>query len=996
MKIIQVNLQRTRAGFDLILKAAEEHGACVILSSEPNITKARKAKWISNPRCNCAITVMRVHPFKVLKESFGDCFVRLDADDVTFYSVYLSFNDSRETFQRELLQLQNDVEILTSSSPNRKIIIGGDFNSKSALWNSPFEDPRGRILSEWFSTLELTILNRGNTPTYINGSSTSFIDITVCSEALNTHVIHWEVLLEENLSDHNSIIFEIQNNATTTANSQRNPKPTTTWRLKEDKIETFQRKILEKINAAKTPTDAVKLVQSVCDEVLPKKGITSKRKPVYWWNENIEDLRKECFAARRRLVRGNARRNRSPIEIENRKKDYFSKKKNLRKAIIQSQSSHWKKLCDDLNENVWGTGYKIVCKKFKALTTTNLSTQDKLAAVDKLFPQHQITEWQIAPIQPSDIPLFTMDELLEVFLKIPSGKAPGPDEISPEITKLLIKTAPDFFLNLFNDQLKKGTFPNIWKNARLVLIEKEMKPGDTEKSYRPICLLDILGKTYEKLIKLRLENEVRKTGGLSPTQYGFTPGKSTVDAMMEVKKMAEDAKKRKKLCILTMVDVKNAFNSTPWKGILEELKRRKIPPYLTNVLSSYFQHRNIIVDNAKKETSCGVPQGSVLGPVLWNIYYDPVLRIALPPNTLSLAYADDLVLITTGTVKSTIEMEVNLALSKVNNWMLSMQLELAPQKTEVVMLISSRAVPEITVEVAGIRTKSTESAKYLGVLFERNMRMTKHLRSVAEKAERIATNLGRLMPNISGPKNCKRKLLGAVVYSTLFYGIPAWADVLKYKVYRLRLEKVQRKIMLRLCRSYRTTSTVALQVLSGTLPIELMAEERTKIYSGRKANMDITELKDALNEALLTKWQTAWDQETQKGQWTKELIRNIKPWITRSYGCLNYELSQFLTGHGNFQSYLNKMGITQNNQCRYCNEVDDSRHMAFHCPRWSLERQTCWTKLGATQTPTSIIDRMMSSRSRWDAVSGFITTIVRTKNADSQRTANQPDNSVRL
>lgn len=985
MIILQVNLQKSRAGFDLILKAAEDLGASVILASEPNIAKARKSKWYSNPRCNCALKVMKSNPFKSQIPTSGECFVRLDTEDITFYSVYLSYNDSRDTFERELLQLYNDIDSLINTKPNRAIMIGGDFNSKSAMWNSPTEDPRGRILSEWFASLELTILNRGSTPTFIRGESSSFIDITVCTENLSTSVKRWEVLLEENLSDHNSIVVEIDINSSTSTLPEQ--YPARGWRLQKDKVEPLKNRITEVMGQVDhTPSEAVKAIKSICDQVLPRRGASSKRRPVYWWNGEIDDIRKQCFYARRKLVRRNGSRNRTAEEIEALKKEYYSKKKHLRKAILQSQSRSWNKLCEDLNENIWGTGYKIVCKKFKALTTNKLTTQEKLEIADKLFPQHPLIDWQLDTVEPDDIPLFTMDELLQVCLEIPRGKAPGPDNISPEIIREFILTTPDFFLKVLNDQLKLSTFPDIWKRASLVLIQKEMKPSDVGKSYRPICLLDILGKVLEKLIKLRLELEINRSGGLSPLQFGFTSGKSTIDAMLEVKKIADDAKKRKKLCVLTMVDVKNAFNSTPWAGIIAELKSKNIPSYLVNMLSSYFHDRSIIIDNSKKETSCGVPQGSVLGAVLWNIYYDPILRVKLPQNTSCIAYADDLVLLTTGTIKDTLEMEISVALSKVNNWMRAKQLELAPQKTEVVMLVSSRAVNEITVEVAGVQTKSKASAKYLGVIFDQNMKMTTHIRNVSEKAEKVATNLGRLMPNVRGPKNCKRKLLGAVVYSTLFYAIPAWVDVLRFKKYRNRIEKVQRKVMLRQCRSYRTTSTVALQIISGSLPIELMAEERTELYKARKTGNNISEFKEILRESLLQKWQEKWNLETQKGQWTKELIRNIEPWVIRSYGEVNYELCQFLTGHGNFADYLHRMGISSSNTCRYCSEIDTPKHMVFHCPRWGSRREKCWSEIGAVPTPNNIVGQMMCSQKKWDTISSYITELFQAKNADIQRT----------
>lgn len=284
MKVLQVNLQKSRAGFDLILKAAEDHDACLILAPEPKIAKASKTKWYTNSRSNCAIKVMKSNPLKTQSFSSGDCFVRLDTEHITFYSVYLSFNDPRDTFERELHQLYNNIDILKSTNTNRDILLGGDFNSKSVMWNSPTEDPRGRTLSEWFASLEMTILNRGNTPTFIRNDSRSFIDITVCTGNLSTNVTNWEVLLEENLSNHNTIVIDI--NSSTSTNNLPKSTSARTWRLHDDKVEAFQDKISEKLrNADETPEEAIKLIQAICNQVLPRQNPASKRKSVYWWNE---------------------------------------------------------------------------------------------------------------------------------------------------------------------------------------------------------------------------------------------------------------------------------------------------------------------------------------------------------------------------------------------------------------------------------------------------------------------------------------------------------------------------------------------------------------------------------------------------------------------------------------------------------------------------------------------------------------------------------------
>ena len=108
-------------------------------------------------------------------------------------------------------------------------------------------------------------------------------------------------------------------------------------------------------------------------------------------------------------------------------------------------------------------------------------------------------------------------------------------------------------------------FPDIWKRQQLILLPKPGKPPGDPSSYRPICLLDTLGKLLERVINSRLLEYVEGEGGLADTQYGFRKGRSTVDAISRVVAMADKALKRKKTgnryCAIVTIDVRNAFNS---------------------------------------------------------------------------------------------------------------------------------------------------------------------------------------------------------------------------------------------------------------------------------------------------------------------------------------------------------------------------------------------------------------------------------------------------
>jgi hypothetical protein len=275
---------------------------------------------------------------------------------------------------------------------------------------------------------------------------------------------------------------------------------------------------------------------------------------------------------------------------------------------------------EEVEENPWGDGYKIATGKIRRDIPP--STTETWHAVRKLFPQGGPLVWT-SPRE--EDPAFTAEELQAAAKRLRPKKAPGPDGIPPEVVKNLVEEVPEVFLEVMNDCLRIRTFPRTWKVARLILLPKG-KPGTEKRKFRPICLLNTLGKLLEHLIRARLANNLEEKGGLSDAQFGFREGLSTVDAFEEVMKVARFANvgtwDRKDYCALALIDVENAFNSAPWARVVEAMERWTLDAYLIGLIQSYLTERGLVVTNRERvEVVCGVPQGSVLGPVLWNITF---------------------------------------------------------------------------------------------------------------------------------------------------------------------------------------------------------------------------------------------------------------------------------------------------------------------------------------------------------------------------------------
>jgi len=894
--------------------------------------------------------------------------------DTKIYSCYWTPRPDILTYTDFLRRLEASIR-----SSRGEVIVCGDFNAHHTLWGCQTNDKKGDLLVDMIQALGMVVCNNGKEATFQSGNRSSIVDITFATQRAATTVTNWEVLDETSLSDHNYVHFSVA------AYAEVNVPPVIVNKVVPNQLKEFleQNPLPLNLNTQDVDALATELSESitrVCgSQQRPHTGRT--RRSVYWWSPELSALRKDANHLRRVHKR---KRKRSGHECLAEAEAAKTAKSALCKAIKRAKEKAWIDLCDQVQRDPWGKPYKLVMGKLcKNKKIPGIDTPGRMQhIIQGLFPMHDeraATEW------PQDLPEgahFSATELRYAASQLKNSVAPGPDRVPNEVMKIICRYHPEILLTIYNKCIDQGRFPKPWKRARLVLLRKDDKPLDQVSSYRPLCLLDSCGKLFEKLIDNRIRAHLDSTNGLADTQYGFRRGRSTIHAVHKLVATAINCNKKVRVGVLTL-DIKNAFNSASWSNILRETCAKDIPPYLCRVLDDYFSERKLQYSTGGLEeevdTTSGVPQGSVLGPTLWNILYDGLLRETLPDGVEFLAYADDLALI--GKSEYTFELArmLSAGAETVKSWLLNNGLELAINKSEAIILTNTRTHNDFNMELGGVKINNAECIKYLGIHCDRKLNFSEHAKHTATKAGKVANNLAKILPNISAAKTKKRRLLANVVHSIILYGAPIWAHKMSQKG-KDELAKVQRRIALRVASAYCTVSYDAIWVIADMPPIELLAIERKEVFENRRKE-------DARNN-LLRDWQRKWDS-AKNGGWTHRLIPKVDQWYNRKFGEVNYRLTQALSGHGCFSYYLHRFGKLDSPTCWFCGHAtDDAYHTIFICDAWHSRRTRMNILLGQDITPDNMTEVMRSSTEAWTTVDGFINEVLHKKEEEERRRKN--------
>ena len=382
------------------------------------------------------------------------------------------------------------------------------------------------------------------------------------------------------------------------------------------------------------------------------------------------------------------------------------------------------------------------------------------------------------------------------------SKSTGPDRIPAVFLRNCCTVLAPALAALFNRSLKEGRVPEAWKTADVKPVPK-CRPPKTPKDFRPISLLGIISKVMERFVKHLLH---RFLGAISHQQYGFRSARSTADCLTNfVHNVASELETHKKVAGV-FLDIRAAFDSVPHEKLLLQLKiDYDLPNYIMNWLSSYLENRkySVFVDGEKsvqKIATSGVPQGSVLGPVLFIAYIDRIAKVNFSKGSQLYLYADDAALVKpVNSVQA--EQELQNDVTKILEATASLSLNLNSSKTKYTIFGYHSQPPSLINDIflGPERIERVETFKYLGVLVDRKLSFTEHTQMAVSRAKKVVGVTKWAFGNAAPPYVLERIYHGCVL-PQFTYGMETWYPKALWA--RDKIERVNKHHIHLYCNNY--------------------------------------------------------------------------------------------------------------------------------------------------------------------------------------------------
>ena len=424
-------------------------------------------------------------------------------------------------------------------------------------------------------------------------------------------------------------------------------------------------------------------------------------------------------------------------------------------------------------------------------------------------------------------------EIKKAMSKMKPRKAPGHEGIQNIVLKNLPFKALVLLTNIFNACLRLSYFPETWKKANVLAFPKPGKDKKFPQNYRPISLLTTLSKLLEKILLNRILEFEAINKILINEQFGFRKNKSTVQQLARITDKICNNFNINRHTAMLLLDIEKAFDTVWHRGLIYKLDRYKFPKYIIKIIISYLYKRKFKINiqnifSKEYVIVAGVPQGSILGPILFLLYINDFPRGI---NTTIAFFADDTALIADSWRKMYAIKYLQRHIEDLEKYYNDWKIKINVNKTELVIFSQRTRKEKLTeLKMNDVKISIKDEAKYLGVTLDNKLKFTQHIKNIIQKANMSISKLYCLI-NRKSNLSLQNKLIiyKMIIRPTLLYASPIWSNTSKRNIESL--EKVQNKVIRMITNAQRYKSNAKIRdELKITSISEEIAKNASKFY----------------------------------------------------------------------------------------------------------------------------------------------------------------------